>query len=65
MSEKDDTNVVALYKLDGVKDIKPMKARGNFAKALAEENRHGHTTPEAERLLQEAIAAEDFFQSLK
>jgi len=47
------------YKLPGVKDIHPMKARGAFAKALALEANAGETTPEAEEQLDLAIAALD------
>ena len=42
--------------LPGVKDIKPILARGKFAQALMAESRGEHT--EAENLLNEAVAAE-------
>jgi len=52
------------YKLEGVKDIKPMMARGSFAKALLLEDEAGKTTPEAEVALNVAITAIDFDRSL-
>jgi hypothetical protein len=48
--------IMHYYKLDGVRDLEPMKARGMFAKALMVEDAAGHTTPEAEELLDMAIA---------
>lgn len=47
------------YKLPGVRDLTPMKARGNFAKALATEANAGHTTPEAEAQLNLAVKIEE------
>ena len=44
-----------IYKLEGVRDLKPMKARGFFAKALLLENLAGKTTPKAEEQLELAI----------
>ncbi len=52
-----DKKVTDFYKLDGVKDITPMKARGFFAKALMLEHNAGKTTPEALEALDAAIAA--------
>lgn len=49
------TVVMDYYKLKGVKDIKPMRARAHFAKALMLEAAAGKTTPEAERVLEQAI----------
>lgn len=43
------------FKLPGVIDIKPLKARGEFARALAIEANAGECTPEAEAALDEAI----------
>ena len=43
------------YKLPGVKDIAPMRARGLFCQALSAEANAGHTTPEALALLDKAI----------
>ncbi len=43
------------YKRPGVKDLRPMKVRGLFAKALMIEDRAGKTTPEAEEALELAI----------
>lgn len=51
--------IMYYYKLEGVKDIEPMKARGMFAKALMLEDEAGHTTPEAEELLEAAISLLD------
>lgn len=48
--------VMDYYKLSGVKDLKPMKARAHFAKALMLESVAGRTTPEAEEQLELAIA---------
>lgn len=44
-----------IYRLDGVRDLKPMKARGYFAKALLLEHKAGKTTPEAQEQLDLAI----------
>lgn len=52
-----DKKVTDFYRLDGVKDIQPMKARGHFAKALMLEHNAGETTPEALEALDKAIAA--------
>lgn len=52
-----DKKVTDFYKLDGVKDITPMKARGFFAKALMLEHNAGETTAEALVALDAAIAA--------
>lgn len=49
--------IMEFYKLEGVRDIKPMKARGHFAKALMIEDAAGKTTPEAEEQLDFAIRA--------
>lgn len=43
------------YKRPGVKDLRPMKVRGFFAKALLLEDQAGKTTPGAEEALQQAI----------
>ena len=51
------TLLTVYYKLEGVKDLRPMKVRGNFAKALMLEDQAGKTTPEAEAALEEAIKA--------
>lgn len=51
--------LLAIYKQVGVKDITPMKARAAFAKAIMLENEAGKTTPEAEKLLNEALEASD------
>lgn len=51
--------IMYYYKLDGVKDIEPMKSRGLFAKALMVEDAAGHTTLEAVDLLEQAITALD------
>lgn len=51
------TKLMDYYKLEGVRDIKPMKARGLFAKALMLEDRAGKTTPEVEEQLELAIQA--------
>lgn len=59
MDEKHGKKITDFYKLEGVKDIQPMKARGLFAKALMLEHNAGHTTPEAEEALDEAIQALD------
>jgi hypothetical protein len=50
--------VTDFYKMEGVADIKPMKARGYFAKALMLEHNAGKCTPEAEAALDQAIAAQ-------
>jgi hypothetical protein len=55
MADKRAYDVMDFYKQEGVRDLKPMKVRGYFAKALAAEANAGHTTPEAENLLDEAI----------
>ena len=55
-NEVKEFNVKDFYKQDGVKDISPMKARGFFCQALAVEANAGHTTPEAEALLDKAIS---------
>jgi len=56
MPNKDGTlNAMDFIKLPGVRDLEPLKARGMFAKALAAEANAGHTTPEAEGFLEEAI----------
>ncbi|MCK5615979.1 hypothetical protein KAR91_79690 [Candidatus Pacearchaeota archaeon] len=45
------------YKQEGVRDIRPLMARGLFAKALLLEDKAGKTTPEAEETLDLAIQA--------
>jgi len=57
MNEKAKLTAMDFYRLDGVKDLKPMKARGCFAKALVLEHLAGETTPEAEEQLELAIEA--------
>jgi len=52
---KIEFGVKDFYKQPGVKDIAPMRARGLFCQALAAEANAGHTTPEAEDLLDKAI----------
>lgn len=54
----EEYSITDYYKRDGVRDIKPLKARGLFAKALIAEDRAGETTPEALELLDEAVKAE-------
>ena len=51
------TLLTVYYKCEGVKDIKPMKARGLFAKALLLEDKAGKTTPDAEEALKLAVEA--------
>ena len=51
------TLLTVYYKCEGVRDIKPMKARGLFAKALLLEDKAGKTTPDAEEALELAIKA--------
>jgi hypothetical protein len=53
------TTAMDFYKQEGVKDLKPMKARGLFARALMIEEEAGKTTPEAEEQLNLAIEAEN------
>lgn len=50
------TVVMDYYKLEGVKDLKPMKARAHFAKALMLETVADKTTPEAKEQLELALA---------
>jgi hypothetical protein len=52
------TTIADYYKLDGVRDLKPMRARGLFAKSLMLEFEAGKTTPEAEECLELAVKAE-------
>ena len=53
--EKPALKIMSYYKLEGVKDLKPMKARAHFAKALMLEDEAGKTTLEAEEQLDLAI----------
>ena len=53
------SKIMQFYKLDGVRGITPMKARGHFAKALMLEDAAGKTTPEAEAELDKALEALD------
>lgn len=53
----DEIKLMDYYKLDGIKDLRPMKVRGLFAKAVMLEDRAGRTTPEAEESLELAIKA--------
>lgn len=57
--ETDGRKIMEFYKLPGVRDLKPMKVRGHFAKALMIEAAAGKTTPEAEKELDIAIEALD------
>ncbi len=57
--EKSGSLIMKYYKLEGVRDIRPMKARGYFAKALLLEDAAGKTTSEAEEQLEIAIQALD------
>jgi len=50
-------SLIEICQEDGVRDITPYKARAYFARALSLEREAGHTTPEAERNLELAIAA--------
>ncbi len=50
-----ELGLMDIYKLEGVRDLKPMKARGFFAKALLLENLARKTTPKAEEQLELAI----------
>lgn len=59
MAEKKGKAIMAYYRQKGVRDLKPMKARAQFAKALMIENVAGKTTPEAEEALELAIQALD------
>lgn len=49
--------IMEFYRMEGVRDIQPMKARAAFAKALLLEEQAGQTTEEAETLLDQAIEA--------
>ncbi len=51
--------LLQVAKLQGIRDIVPIKARAKFAKALMIEDEAGHTTAECDALLQEAIALID------
>ncbi len=51
----DEIKLMDYYKLDGIKDLRPMKVRGLFAKAMMLEDRAGKTTPDAEEALEQAI----------
>lgn len=51
----DEIKLMDYYKLDGIKDLRPMKVRGLFAKAVMLEDRAGKTTPEVEEALEQAI----------
>lgn len=53
----ESTLLTHYYKLEGVKDLRPMKTRGLFAKALMLEDQAGKTTPDAEEALKLAIEA--------
>lgn len=50
-----ELTIMEYYRLEGVKDLKPMKTRAAFAKALMLEDKAGKTTPEAEEQLELAI----------
>ena len=47
--------VMDYFKIVGVKDIYPIKARGAFAKALFLEDQEGKTTPQAQEQLDKAV----------
>ncbi len=55
--EETKSLIMKYYKLEGVRGIRPMKARGHFAKAVMLEDEAGKTTPEAEEQLALAIQA--------
>lgn len=55
MGDKDGPSIMDFYKQAGVKDLKPMKVRGHFARALMIEDTAGKCTPEAELQLNLAI----------
>jgi hypothetical protein len=50
-----DLSIKDFYKLPGVNDIQPLKARGEFARALAIEHNAGRTTQAALDALDKAI----------
>ena len=50
------------YQMDGVNDINPRSARGNFAKALRAEDHAGHTTQEALDFLDVAIVQIEVYE---
>ena len=49
--------IMQFYRMEGVRDLTPMKARGAFAKALMLEDEAGQTTPDALAQLELAILA--------
>lgn len=53
---EDGKKLMEFYRMDGVRDLEPMKARAAFAKALMLEDAAGSTTEAAEKLLEQAIA---------
>ncbi len=50
-------SLVLICKEDGVWDLTPYKAKAAFARALQLERIAGETTPEAEKYLNDAVAA--------
>jgi len=55
----EEPTLMDYYRLPGVRDLKPMKARGYFAKALLLENLAGKTTPKAEEQLELALKEQE------
>jgi len=51
--------VTEVIKLEGIADLEPFRAKALFAKAWLLEHNAGHTTPEAEAKLAEAVKAEE------
>ena len=50
-------NLLEIVKEDGVSDL-PSGSKSQFARAIKEERKAGHTTPEAENFLELAIEKE-------